>query len=157
MCYTIPMKMLIAYATYSSSTESASKVIESVLSQSHEVTRKNIKEVIPDELHNYDVILFGSPSWWNRSKDGQPHEFFLEFMDSMQGKRVEKPFAIFGNGDSAYTHFTGAVDVLEQFVDYLGGKKIAPSLRIDGYYFDQPGNEKLVKEWAETVHSKLSE
>lgn len=150
------MKVLVAYATYSSSTESASKVIESVLAKTHEVTRKNIKDVKPDELSDFDVILFGSPSWWNRGKDGQPHEFFLSFIDTMQGKRVEKPFAIFGMGDRMYTHFTGGVSVLEKFVDYLGGKRITESLRIDGFYFDQPKNEKTVEDWAIKVSAAIN-
>ena len=150
------MKVLLAYATYSSSTESASKVIEKVLSEQHEVTRKNIKDVKPEELNEHDVIVFGSPSWMNRGKDGQPHEFFLSFMDTMNGKRVEKPFAIFGMGDRMYTHFTGAVTVLEKFVDTLGGKRITGSLRIDGFYFNQPENEKTVEKWAEKLSSAIA-
>ena len=55
-----------------------------------------------------------------------------------------------------YTHFTGAVTVLEKFVDTLGGKRITGSLRIDGFYFNQPENEKTVEKWAEKLSSAIA-
>ena len=150
------MKILIAYATYSSSTKTVTELIYSILKDKYEVTHKLINEVNPDELNSYDFILFASPSWWNREKDGQPHEFFLAFMDQMEGKTLpDKRFAIVGCGDEKYTHFCGAVDVLEEFVKKLGGKLVVDSMRIDGFYFNQPLNEQKIAEWTQKLISQL--
>lgn len=94
------------------------------------------------------LLFFASPSWRTRKGDGQPHEFFLDFIDQMEGKSfANKKFAVFGLGDTAYTHFCGAVDVLESFVTSLGGILVSPSLRVDGFYFDQKNNEQKLEQW----------
>lgn len=151
--YTIMMNALIAYATYSSGTETVSEVIEEVLAKAgYEVVRENIKKLEPAILKSFDLVLFGSPSWLNNHKDGQPHTFTLEFIQKAKGKTFpQKKFAIFGLGDTAYPNFCGAVTVLEQFVEKLQGKLLLPSLRIDGFYFNEEEHKKHVRSWAETI------
>lgn len=150
------MKILLAYATYSSGTDLATQIVQEILQKQHNVVRKDIRTVSFNELENADVILFASPSWRTRKGDGQPHEFFLDYIDSMQGKSLpEKRFAIVGLGDSAYTHFCGAVDVLESFVSQLGGNLLIPSLRIDGFYFSQQKNEDHIRDWTHSLQSAL--
>lgn len=152
------MKLLLAYATYSSGTVTASQEVEKELTEKGvSVTRIDIREVAQDELSNFDVIIFASPSWLNNGKEGQPHEFFLRFMGDMQGKTLPgKKFAIFGLGDTAYMYFCGAVDYLEAFVKDLQGELLVASLRIDGFYFDQAGNTKKLQQWADTVAAKVT-
>lgn len=149
--------ILLAFATYSSGTDLASQLATNVLKKSgQEVLRKEIREVADDDINKADLIIFASPSWRTRKGDGQPHEFFLDFIDRMEGKKfVDKKFAIMGLGDTAYTHFCGAVDVLEGFVNGLGGKLVHSSLRIDGFYFNQVENELLIREWSSNVNSAL--
>ncbi len=151
------MKILLAYATYSSGTDLATKLItDLILEKGGTIVRKEIREVTTEDLKKADLLLFASPSWRTRKGDGQPHEFFLDFIDSMEGTRLpDKKFAIMGLGDTAYTHFCGAVDVLEGFVSALGGVLIIPSLRIDGFYFNQEENEKRITEWTHSLHSLL--
>ena len=150
------MKILLAYATYSSGTDLATQIVQEILQKQHNVVRKDIRTVSLNELENADVILFASQSWRTRKGDGQHHEFFLDYIDSMQGKSLpEKRFAIVGLGDSAYTHFCGAVDVLESFVSQLGGNLLIPSLRIDGFYFSQQKNEDHIRDWTHSLQSVL--
>lgn len=151
------MKLLLAYATYSSGTKTASKIVaERLKDQKIDVTRKEIRKVATDELEAYDAIVFASPSWLNNGKEGQPHDFFLTFIEKMRGKTYpDKQFAIFGLGDTAYMHFCGAVDNLEAFVGDLNGKLVLQSLRIDGFYFNQQQNTKLLKDWADQLAQKL--
>ncbi len=148
------MKVVIIYATYSSGTLVSSEIIKEELQDStHEVALINAGEVDLDSLSNFDLIILGSPSWWNNNTDGQPHHLFLELIKKMDGMSFEdKKFAIFGLGDSAYARLCGAVDVLEDFVEKLKGKLIQDSLRIDSFYFDQENNETLVKEWAKNLN-----
>ena len=147
------MKVLIIFATYSSGTLVSSELIkEELQSRSHEVTSINAGEVDLISLSNFDLVILGSPSWWNNNTDGQPHHLFLELMKKIEGMSFEdKNFAVFGLGDSAYARLCGAVDVLEDFVGKIKGKLIQDSLRIDSFFFEQEKNENLVKEWAKKL------
>ncbi len=158
------MNILVAYATNSGGTADAANIVSTALtSGNHQVTTKMIHDVAPDDLAAFDLILFGSPSWDYQDKEGVPHEDFIAFMEKMkglpagrQGKTLpNKNVAIFGLGDSSYTHFCGAVDHLEEFVKTLQGKLMSESLRIDGYY-THPGNQEKVKEWAEHLLQALT-
>ncbi|CAN5123224.1 flavodoxin [soil metagenome] len=143
------MKVLLAYATYSSGTDLASQLVTDILTEKNiAVERKDIRSVEPVSLREYDYVIFASPSWRTRKGDGQPHEFFLDFMDKtaradFSGVR----FAIFGLGDKAYTHFGGAVDELVSYVKERGGEIIGEPLKIDGFYFNQHENEKILSAW----------
>ncbi len=150
------MNILVAYATNSGGTADAAKIVNTALtSGNHQVTTKMIRDVNPDDLAAFDLILFGSPSWDYQEKEGVPHEDFIAFMEKMKGKTLpNKNVAIFGLGDLSYTHFCGAVDHLEDFVKTMQGKLASESLRIDGYY-TQPGNQEKVKSWAEHLLSTI--
>ncbi|GIW61395.1 MAG: putative flavodoxin-2 [Patescibacteria group bacterium] len=152
------MQFFIGYATYSSGTLLVSEIIENELNKvSARVVRKDIRYASKNDLKQSDVVILGSPSWWNRHKDGMPHEFMLSFMESLQGFTFPaKKFAIFGLGDTAYAKFCGAVDQLEDFVGSLKGELIVPSLRIDGFFFQQKENEKKVKEWTQKIISHIN-
>ena len=143
------MKVLLAFATYSSGTDLASQLVTSLITEKEiAVERKDIRGVTLDSLKDYDYIIFASPSWRTRKGDGMPHEFFLDFMDSAESADFTgMKFAIFGLGDRAYTNFTGAVDQLTNFVTSHGGGIIMDSLRIDGFYFNQHENEEHLKNW----------
>jgi len=151
------MKVLIAFATNSSGTDLASQLVEEVLTEKKiEVERKDIREVSPDSLKKYDYIIFASPSWRTKKGDGMPHEFFLDFIDKsgdidFSGLR----FAIFGLGDKAYTHFTGAVDELTTFITSHKGEIIMNPLRIDGFYFNQHRSEEELIAFANSFASLL--
>lgn len=152
------MQFFIGYATYSSGTLLVSEVIENELNKvGARVVRKDIRYASKNDLKQNDVIILGSPSWWNRNKDGMPHEFMLSFMESLQGFTFPaKKFAIFGLGDTAYTRFCGAVDQLEAFVESVNGHLLVPSLRIDGFFFQQKENEKKAQEWTHNIISRVS-
>lgn len=131
----------------------ASHIIVGVLSEKgHEVTHKDIRNIKPDSLSQYDLIIFGSPSWNYEKTEGMPHEFFLRFMQQMEGQSLTgKKFAVYGLGDTAYIHFCGAVDHIEEFIKKLGGTVVSEPLRIDGFFFDQKNNELKLQEWAENL------
>lgn len=152
------MNILLIYATNSGGTFLASEIVQNTLtSHNHTVTVKNVREADLGELANFDAIIFGSPSWDYEGKQGMPHEDYLPFLEKAQGKTFAgKPFAIFGLGDRSFTYFTGAVDHLEEFVKKLQGKLIMESLRIDGFFFNQEANSKLVADWAEKLASAIA-
>lgn len=144
------MKVLLIYATNSGGTQMASQTVSDTLTKlGHTVAMKDVRDANPEELDSFEMILFASPSWDYEGKEGQPHEDYLPFIEKFKDNQLkDKQFAILGLGDSSYSHFCGAVDVLTEFVQKLGGKMKTESLKIDGFYFDQEKNTKLIQEWA---------
>ena len=144
------MKIIILYATYSSGTMTATDALtKSLRTAGHTVTVKLINEVTFDDCLPYDLRIFSSPSWDFEDKGGQPHVDFVAFMEKSAGKNFSgKKCAIFGLGDSTYSHFCGAVDIIEEFIKKSGGQLIIPSLKIDNYFFDMNGYNKKLADWA---------
>lgn len=151
------MKILIVFATYSSGTQVASGVVEKTLIEAgHDVSVQNARDTEPKSFSVFDLVIFGSPSWYANGKDGQPHEYFGSLLKKMDGKDMKnKQFAVFGLGHSSYySHFCGAVDVLEEAVVKSGAKLATEGLRIDGFYFDQEANEVRIRKWAKGLFTE---
>lgn len=150
------MKILIVYATYSSGTEIASKALQESLKKNHEVVLQNVTDTKPYQFKEFDFIFLASPSWDYDGLEGQPHQDFVDFMESTKNITVEnKPFAVFGLGDSSYAVFCGAVDHLENFVKNLKGKLVTPSFRIDGFYFHQEKSVTQLLSWGQSAISSV--
>ena len=156
------MKVLLLYATNSGGTFQSSEVIAGALkAANHEVVVQKVVDSKPADMQGYDLVILGSPSW-DYKKDGvrmegQVHEWYLPFFGAAQDMTMPgKSFAVYGLGDTAYTYFCGAVHFLEKFVERLQGKLIVPSLKIDGFYFDEKANKEKVTQWAQSVAQKLS-
>lgn len=152
------MKVLIAYATNSGGTFFATQIVESVLkNKRHSVTRKEIEEISPSALKDFDLIIFACPSWNYKGAEGELHASFKEFVQNFSGNSLKgKKCAVFGLGDSTYLYFCGAVDRLERFVKDNGGILLSPSLRIDGYYRNEQLHNKMLEDWAEKILASYS-
>jgi len=151
------MNIILVYATNSGSTMLAAQTVQDVLiKKGHQVTQKEARMAWTDDFNSSQVIIFGSPSWDYAGHEGMPHEDFVTLIDKLKTVTLEnKPFAIFGLGDSSFTHFCGAVDHLEELVKTVKGKLIVPSLKIDKFFNDQTGNTAKITAWAENLASTL--
>ena len=70
-------------------------------------------------------------------------------MDAMEDSGIrDKKVAIFGLGDSMYTHFCGAVDLIVERVRECGGTLVVDPIRIDDPHDD---HEDAVRTWAGSV------
>lgn len=147
------MKILVIYASYSGSTQMAAETVTEKLKESgNSVEQKTAGEVNLNDIVNFDLVIFGSPSWDYNGLEGQPHEDFAKLAESNKDfSFANKPCAVFGLGDSSYMHFCGAVDYLDDFVKKHNGKLIADSLKIDGYFMDQDKHTKDLQAWTEKV------
>lgn len=152
------MNILLIFATNSGGTQIASGIVSEILKDhNHQITVKNVREADPSELANFDLVIFGSPTWDYNGQEGQVHVDYRPFMEKAKGLTLpNKKFAVYGLGDSTYTYFCGAVGHLENFIKNLGGQLITDSLKIDGFYFDQDKNSKIVSDWAENLAAKLT-
>lgn len=118
---------------------------------------KEIRMTTPEDIQNAQAIILGTPSWDFDGKEGMPHEDYIPLMDKLKTVTYEnKPFAVFGLGDSSYTYFCGAVGHLEEFVKNMKGKLITPSLRIDKFFSDQTSHMETITAWSETLNQAIT-
>lgn len=148
------MKTLLIYATNSGSTIEVSNYISEEFSKKgKEISTKDAREVDPAEFENYDLIIFGSPTY----DEGNVHDSFLRLMEKSEGKTFpNKKFAVFGLGDNSYRHFCGSADHLKDFVTKLGGNVIADPLKINNFYFNQQEELTKITDWSQKILTSLA-
>ena len=159
------MSILILYATNSGGTQIVCEIIAKVLEdKGHTVKTVNVRGGDPELMNTAEAVVLASPSWDYHGMEGQPHEDMRDFINKAEKNRFEgkpfdfaqgKPFAVAGLGDLSYMYFTGAVDKMEKFVKEAGGTLSLPSLRIDGFFFDQERCEAITRKWAEELAASL--
>lgn len=146
------MQIAIVYTTNSGATFLVGKLLQDLLKTSSDTHLFRSDEVSVDALQKADLIFLGSPSWNSGSAEGVPTAPMIAFMERFKNQKFpQKAFAVFGCGDSSYTHFCGAVDELEHFVAVLGGTLVFPSLKIDGYFFEEAKHNARVHSWSQQV------
>lgn len=151
------MNILITYATNSSGSQQVADIVADVLKQSgHTVTTKRAYEPGADDIGSYDFVVLGSCTWERfeekKRLDGQLQQHMFELVGKMHDQSFpKKPFAVFGLGDSTYTHFCAAADHLEKFVSDMGGTLVAPTMRIDGFFFKLEEHRQQAEDWAKKI------
>lgn len=142
-------KALIIYGSTTGNTETTAQTIAGILAdQNVEATIKDVTSASTADLDgDYDLYLLGSSTWGDDEIELQ--EDFAEFYEGMAGLNLgDKKMAVFGCGDSSYTHFCGAVDAIEQRADELGAVLVVSGLKIDG---DPDDAEQDILDWAQSV------
>lgn len=152
------MNILLVYATYSNSTYEVATHLQQVLEGLGDtVTVQLASETKAEDFSDFDTVVFASPSWDYNGKEGQPHEDFAPLLESLSTADVSSlKYAICGTGDSSYTHFCGAVDVIEAALKTTPATKCHESLRIDNYYLQEEENKALVADWGTALHEALT-
>lgn len=141
-------KALVVFGSTTGNTESVAEYVGKALEgEGMSVEVKNVSGLRPDgAAEGYDLVVFGCSTWGDDEielqEDFQP--FFAD-MDKagLSGKKV----AVFGCGDSSYTHFCGAVDAISEKAEQLGAELVAAPLKIDG----EPDKDEAVA-WARDVY-----
>lgn len=146
-------KALIIFGSTTGNTESTAQTIAGILNQNDIDTV--VKDVTAADLDDfsggYDVTLLGCSTWGDDEIELQ--EDFADFYDNMDGLDLKgQKLAVFGCGDSSYTHFCGAVDALEEKTESLGAKLVAAGLKIDG---DPDDAYDAIVDWANRVVSRV--
>ena len=140
-------KTLIVYGSTTGNTEGVAENVAKFFSeQSLPVDLKNAADVRAENLSaGYDLILFGCSTWGD--EDIELQDDFIPLYENLdQAGLSGKKVAVFGCGDSSYTHFCGAVDAIEEKAQQAGANIVMSSLKIDG---DPEDSE--VAQWAESV------
>jgi flavodoxin short chain len=144
-------RAIVVYGSETGNTETVAAVIAAVLENADfGVTLKEVPEASVGELANYDLILLGSSTWGDEEKELQAD--MVDFYDDLESADLSgKPAAAFGCGDSDYTHFCGAVDLLEERLEQVGATLLDEGLRIDG----DPDNDDA-RNWATQIIAKFN-
>ena len=123
------MKIVILYSSLTGNTESmAENVAEGVKAAGAEPVLKEVFNTQASELLHYDGFILGAYTWG----DGELPDDFFDFYDDMDElDLVGRKAAVFGSGETAYTHFCGAVDILIDKLKERGADVIAPGLKIE--------------------------
>lgn len=140
-------KALIVYGSTTGNTKDVATVIESVLKDAGlDVVLQNVEDVKADKLADgYDAVLFGCSTWGD--DDIELQEDFIPLYENLDKADLDgKKVAVFGCGESSYTHFCGAVDAIEEKAAKIGARIVGTPLKIDGV---PDVNE--VKAWADKI------
>ena len=147
------MNIQILYETYSSTTETVVGILgKTLISKGHAVDISRMKDKMSFMDSPADLVIFSTPSWFDRGQEGQPHMSFLEFMDH----NAETDFsslncAFVGLGDSSYAHFCLAIDTLEDFFTKRGAKNVAETLKLDNFQFNPDDESVKLISWVDTL------
>lgn len=144
-------KAIIVYGSETGNTETVAEVIAAALEDANlEVTLKEVTQASVDELADNGLILLGSSTWGDEEKELQGD--VVDFYDALEGTDLSgKSAAAFGCGDSDYTHFCGAVDLLEERLEQIGATLLDEGLRIDG----DPDDDDA-QEWAKQIATRFN-
>lgn len=147
-------KALVLFGSTTGNTEyTAETIAKNLKNRGIEVELKNAADADVGELScDYDALLFGSSTWGDDEIELQ--EDFASFLESMDGVSLSgKKVGVFGCGDSSYTYFCGAVDVIEEKAGELGGDVVVTSLKIDG----DPGDVLTeIQDWADSIAGRIA-
>lgn len=143
---------LIVFGSTTGNTEGVAESVAKVFTaKSLPVDIKNASDVTADKVaEGYDMVLFGCSTWGD--EDIELQDDFIPLYENLEQAGLEgKKVAVFGCGDSSYTHFCGAVDAIEEKAQQLGASIVMNSLKIDG---DPDDGE--VAQWAEEVAKEVA-
>ena len=143
-------KTIIVYGSETGNTETIAEDIASGLGDGNlEVTLKNVTEASVEELLDYDLVLLGSSTWGDEEKELQAD--MVDFYEELENIDLSgKPAVAFGCGDSDYTHFCGAVDLLEERLEQIGARLLDEALRVD----DQ-GDDPDARAWGREMAKRF--
>ncbi|MBP9691627.1 flavodoxin family protein, partial [Candidatus Woesebacteria bacterium] len=150
------MNIQILFETYSSTTEGVVGIAGKKLGeQGHKVEIGRMKDHMNFMEKPVDLVIFATPSWFDRGQEGQPHISFLEFMDHNVHTDFSKlNCAFIGLGDTNYSHFCLAIDTLEDFFTKRGAKNIGSVLKLDNFQFNTDLETRRLNTWIEELPLK---
>ena len=139
--------ILVAFGSLTGNTMGVAEwVADALTAEGHTASLVDCANVTSPEgmCAEFDLVVFGSPTYGDDPCEVQ--EDFEPVLDALESTGVGgKKVAVFGCGDSSYTHFCGAVDMIIERVNECGGSLVGEPLRIDDPHYD---HEDEVREWA---------
>ncbi|WP_285766715.1 flavodoxin [Peribacillus sp. SI8-4] len=123
-------KIILIFASMSGNTEEMADAIAAGIKE-NDVDIEMIDIMDSPEatmLAEYDGIILGAYTWG----DGDLPDDFLDFYDEMDDVDLTgKKAAVFGSGDTYYTHYCAAVDILSEKLKERGADIVMEGLKVE--------------------------
>jgi flavodoxin I len=148
------MNIAIVFASLSGNTEIIATDLYSFLNTTFvHVDLHNLQHIQADELKKYDLVFFGCSTWGDGDLNLVLDIFFSDVELASHDCSGAK-FAVFSLGDSLYSQFARAGELVEKKLTELGGIIVSPHIKIDGY----PSEEHFdaIHTWALHVIKNMS-
>lgn len=101
------MKILIKYHSLGGNTKAAACFIEEFVgSEGHCALLSSIKE--EESVKDYDLVFIGTHTWGNGETPKEVKAYLKKILENNMSELP--PFAVFGTGDTQWTHFCRAVE-----------------------------------------------
>lgn len=125
------MKINIIYATESGATKRMAETLQKFFAAAnHQADLYCLgKDGFKPTLEGYDLLLFGSPTYYDGQVADDMGRFLNEFQGTLNGHKV----GVFSLGDSGYFDFCGSAKILEEWVVAHNGVLPVSALKIDCY------------------------
>jgi flavodoxin short chain len=126
-------RALVVFGSTTGNTESVAGYVAGALADAGlDVVVKNAAQASAAGLADgFDLVLLGCSTWGD--EDIELQEDFVPLYDALEEAGLSgRKVAVFGCGDSSYTHFCGAVDAIAEKAAALGAEVVDPPLKIDG-------------------------
>ncbi|MFZ3576834.1 flavodoxin [Virgibacillus sp. DJP39] len=124
-------KILLLYTSVTGNTEEIAVAIADMLQKyDHTISIKtfDMDAIDVEEIKEYDALLVGTYSWDDGAMPYEVEDFYDELEDAdISGKLV----GVFGSGDTFYTTFGGAIDLLGQRFEELGADVMEDWIKVD--------------------------
>ncbi len=144
-------EILIVYGSTKGRTKRIAILVEEALkSIGISVAIKNAYETKPAELTLYPYVILGSSTYGqgDLQLDFRKFELGVDEMD-LTGCKA----AVFGSGNSRYTCFFEAVDILGAKLNILGAQLLVPGLRQD--MLTQTSESEDIRQWVRNMTAAI--
>ncbi len=143
------MKIKIIYETETGTTQYVAEVLQKKLNElGHQTDIHSIHfQGMDPKISEYEVLLFGSPTYEEGSLESSMKEFIDQFNQDLSHHKI----AVFGLGSRSYGFFCNSATILEDWVKKNGGTPLLPALRIDGF----PEDLAPIDAWAVELNGLL--
>ncbi len=126
-------KALIIYGSTTGNTEFVARHIAAfLLGKGAKVETRDAAQTNTSDVSGAEGLVILGCSTWGEEEIGLQEDFELLHIQLKKTDLSQKQFALFGCGDSGYTHFCGAVDLIEQTLRKNGAHLVHYPLKIDG-------------------------
>jgi sulfite reductase (NADPH) flavoprotein alpha-component len=127
----------------------AKKVAKAAESKGFEVTLRELDRITPDELSGLERLLVVCSTWG----DGEPPDnaagFWSRLSDGAASRLESLRYSVLGLGDRNYADFCGAARRIDERLEALGARRVAPRAECDG------GDRAPFTAWMEAVWPSL--
>lgn len=127
----------------------AKKVAKAAESKGFVVTLRELDRITPDELKGLERLLVVCSTWGDGAPPDNAAGFWSRLSDGAASRLESLRYSVLGLGDRNYADFCGAARRIDERLEALGARRVAPRAECDG------GDRAPFTAWMEAVWPSL--